>query len=102
MKRFALLVALFLSTNAQARYYESGLDREAVYMATLKAVADYKIDDEENLKRVEELRQDENFNKQLRVMLAKLNNSKYNKDAKNRRVYQILQNAGKKIYEELN
>ncbi len=73
---------------------------DAAYLATIKAVADYKINDEEDVKNVEQLRQDERFNRKLSKMLAKLNNSR-NKDAKNRRVYNILKRAGKEIYDEL-
>ena len=73
---------------------------DAAYLATIKAVSDYKIDDEEDAKNVEKLRQDERFNRKLSKMLAKLNNSR-NKNAKNRRVYNILKRAGKEIYDEL-
>lgn len=70
-------------------------------MATLKAVTDYKINDEENLKKVEQLRQDARFNRKLSRMLEKLQNTK-TKDSKNQRIYKILLNAGEEIYKELD
>lgn len=82
---------------AQAQYASQ---MDAAYLATLKAVADYKINDEENLDEVEELRQDEKFNKKLRKMLNKLDNRK-SKNSENKRVYEILKKAGRDIYNEL-
>lgn len=82
---------------AQAQYASQ---MDAAYLATLKAVADYKINDEENLDDVEELRQDEKFNKKLRKMLNKLDNRK-SKNSENKRVYEILKKAGRDIYNEL-
>ena len=82
---------------AQAQYASQ---MDAAYFATLKAVADYKINDEENLDEVEELRQDEKFNKKLRKMLNKLDNRK-SKNSENKRVYEILKKAGRDIYNEL-
>lgn len=74
--------------------------KEAAYIATLKAVADYKINDEENLEDMEKLREDKRFNEKLQRMLNKLDNRR-TKTGKNRRVYQILKRAGKEIYDEL-
>lgn len=82
---------------AQAQYASQ---KDAAYLATLKAVTDYKINDEENLDDVEELRQDEKFNKKLRKMLNKLDNRK-SKNSENKRVYEILKKAGRDIYNEL-
>lgn len=75
--------------------------KEAAYLATVKAIADYKINDEETLRDVEKLRQDKRFNKRLQKMLDQLNNSK-SKNGTNRRVYEILQRAGKELYDELS
>lgn len=75
--------------------------KEAAYFATLKAVANYKIDDEENKKEMEQLRQDANFNDKLNKMLSQLNNKK-NKNTTNKKIYNILRNAGKQIYDELS
>ncbi len=102
MKYILFFLSLCLWTvgciPAQAQYSSQ---KEAAYIATLKAVADYKINDEENLKDVEKLRQDERFNKKLQKMLDQLSN-KRSKDGKNRRIYNILQRAGKEIYDELS
>ncbi len=101
MRYLPFFLALFLvcvvakPTQAQ---YASQMD--AAYLATLKAVIDYKINDEENLDEVDELRQDERFNKKLRKMLNKLDNRK-SKNSENKRVYEILKKAGKEIYNEL-
>ena len=75
--------------------------KEASYFAVIKAVADYKIDDEENKTKIQQLREDTRFNDKLNKMMQKLSNSK-SKDAKNKRIYNILRQAGKQIYDELN
>ena len=92
-----LLAILLLSCNAHAQFAAT---KDAQYLAVIKAVADYKIDDEEKLKDVEALRQNANFNRKLQKMLEKLSNSK-NKNSENRRVLQILERAGKEIYDVL-
>ncbi len=99
-KLFFIVAALSVSFcfSAQAQY---AAQKEAAYMATIKAVADYKINDEENLRDVEKLRNDERFNRKLQKMLDKLSNKK-SKNGTNRRVYEILQRAGKDIYDELS
>ena len=66
-------------------------------MATIKAVADFKINDEENLQAVEALRQNRAFNQKLQKMLNKLSNER-TKNTTNRKVLQILEKAGKDIY----
>ena len=100
MKQLGLLVLIsFLFVSTAFAQYTS--QKEAVYMATIKAVVDYKINDEENLKKVEELRQDERFKKDLLEMLGKLSNRR-SKNSVNNRVYKILLKAGKDIYNELN
>ncbi len=99
MKIFTSLV-LFLAIipiSAQAIYSSQ---KNASYIATIKAVSDFKINDEENLKQIEELREDKAFNDTLRKMLNKLSNKK-NKDSVNNKVYNILLQAGKDIYNEL-
>ncbi len=95
---FVILILFGIACKPAEAQYTS--QNDAAYLATIKAVADYKIDDEEDVKNVEKLRQDERFNRKLAKMLAKLSNSR-NKDAKNRRVYNILKRAGKEIYDEL-
>lgn len=94
---FLLLLGCMFSGSATAQY---AAQMDAAYLATIKAVADYKIDDEENLKQMNELRENEKFNKKLRSMLDQLSN-KRTKTGKNRQVYQILQRAGKEIYDIL-
>ena len=93
---FAFLIFCGAKLHAQ-----SLSEMDAVYLATLKAVVDYKIDDEQTLQQVEKLRDDEKFNQKLRKMLGELDNGK-RKNAKNKRVFEILKTTGKKIYNELN
>ena len=93
---FFILIVFCLSANAQ---YTS--QKDAMYLATIKVVADYKINDEENIKDVEMLRQNKKFRDELDKMLNKLSNSR-NKNSINNRVYKILIKAGKDIYNELN
>lgn len=97
---FFLLLVFFIGVTLPARAQYAS-QKDAAYLATIKAVADYKINDEENLRDVESLRQDERFNKKLQKMLDKLSNRR-SKDGTNRRVYEILQKAGKEIYDELS
>lgn len=100
MKRFLFvffLAVVFVSpTNAQ---YAS--QQDAKYIATLKAVVNYKIDDEENIRAIDALRQDRRFNEKLSKMLDKLSNTR-SKDTKNRQVLKILEKAGEDIYKLLD
>lgn len=94
-----LAVLIFLAVvPARAQY---AAQRDAEYMATLKAVVNYKIDDEENLKDIESLRENQTFTRKLTRMLNKLQNTR-TKNSTNRRVYNILLKAGREIYNELN
>lgn len=99
MKFFLLIIAVFISVsfNASAQYTSQ---KDAMYLATIKAVADYKIDDKENIKNIEALRSNKRFLQELRSMISKLSNNK-NKNSTNNKVYKILINAGKEIYNEL-
>ncbi len=85
------------SFSANAQYSST---KNAQYLATIKAVANYKINDEEEYRNVERLRQDARFNQKLQSMLNKLQNSK-TKNSDNKRVLQILEDAGKQIYDIL-
>ena len=68
----ALLIFTFmLSFPSISRAYSS-LEEEAMYIATLKAVLDYKMEDEKNIKRIEKLRHDKKFNQKLEKMLSEL------------------------------
>lgn len=101
MKSFILISVfsvLLLSSTARAQYSSQ---KDAAYLATIKAVADFKINDEEELDKVEDLRNDKAFNIKLSKMLDKLSNSK-TKDSLNQRILKILKQAGKDIYNELN
>lgn len=100
MKKFLLLLILscLLVSPAFAQYTAQ---KEAQYIATLKAVTDYKINDAENLKNVQKLREDARFNRRLSKMLEKLQNTR-TKDSRNQRIYDILLKAGEEIYKELD
>ena len=99
MKFFGIMAMMLLLcvTAANAQY---AAQNDAMYMATLKAVADYKIEDEENIKDIESLRANQRFLTELRKMLGKLSNRR-TKNSVNTRVYNILLKAGKDIYNEL-
>ena len=92
------LIGVLLGTPAKAQY---AAQNDAKYMATLKAVVDYKINDEENYDDIESLRQNKRFNAELRKMISKLSNRR-TKNSTNNRVYRILLQAGKDVYNELN
>ncbi len=100
MKYLVFCSTLFFALHGYAQNYTTS-DMDAVYLATLKAVVDYKINDAETLKQIEKLRQDEKFDKKLRKMLGELNNQK-RKNAQNKRIFDVLKTTGKKIYNELN
>jgi len=93
-----VLIAILGSTSAQAQY---SAQKEAMYIATLKAVVDYKINDEENLRDIESLRENERFKRRLMDMMAKLSNNR-TKNSTNNKVYNILLKAGKDVYNTLN
>lgn len=93
------MLTLFLFTGvANAQFAAS---KDAQYLAVVKAVANYKIDDEEYLRQVEELRNNEKFNNKLQKMLDKLSN-KRTKDSTNQRVLQILKRTGKELNDLLD
>ena len=92
---FALLLNI---SSAHAQY---AAQKDASYIATLKAVLDYKMEDEENIKELASLRENKQFNLKLARMMTKLSNQR-TKDSKNSRIYKILIKAGKDIYNELN
>lgn len=94
-----LLLSLFMFIQPVCA--QSSSQKDAAYIATLKAVTDVKLNDEENIKQMEQLRKDKQFNKKLQDMINDLNNSK-SKNDKNKRVYKILIDAGRRIYNELN
>ena len=94
---FILAILLCNINNSSAQF---AADKDAAYLATIKAVADFKINDAEELDNVNRLRQDPKFNKKLYEMVQKLSNAR-NKDAKNQRILKILKQAGKDIYDEL-
>ena len=92
-----LAVATLAAGDVNAQYSAS---KEAQYLAIVKAVADFKIDDEEHLRKMEKLRENEKFNRDLYSMIQKLDNSR-RKDSTNRKVLQILENAGKQLQDLL-
>ena len=100
MKIFYLMLCsvLFGIGSANAQYASQ---KDASYIATLKAVLDFKMADEENLKNLDALRENATFNKKLARMMTKLSN-KRSKDSTNTKIYKILIKAGKDIYNELN
>ena len=93
-----ILGSVFFIGNSEAQF---SAQKDAAYMATLRAVTDYKIDDEEIVKDVESLRQNQRFLRELQKKLAKLQNSR-NKNSDNKKVYDILLQAGKDIDRILN
>ncbi len=93
-----MAAAMLAAGDVNAQY---SANKEAQYLAVVKAVSNVKINDEENLRQVEKLRENTRFNEKLQKMLNKLDNSR-NKDSKNRKVLQILERAGKEIYDLLD
>lgn len=73
---------------------------EAKYITTLKVITDHKMNDADLVADIDKLRQSDNFIKDLKKMLAKLDNDRPN-SAKNLKIKRILERAGKDIYNEL-
>ena len=96
---YVVLAILFVLIGTAWAQYSA--QKEAMYMATLKAVTDYKMGDEENLKDLDQLRESQRFNRDLQKMINKLSNRR-TKNSTNTRVYNILLKAGKELYNELN
>lgn len=100
MKKIVLALILLISGYSVAEA-QMAATRDAQYIAVLKAVVNYKIDDEENIRNIERLREDRRFNEKLQKMLDKLSNER-SKNTTNRRVLQVLEQAGKEIYNLLD
>jgi len=100
LKYFLFTAFLFCGFQAAAQDFPRRM-QDAAYIATLKAVLDYKLEDEQILEDLAQLRTNEKFNAAVEKKIQKLTN-KRQKNSKNKRVYQILVNAGKNIYNELN
>ena len=99
MYRILIVLALVMCiTPARAQYSAS---KDAQYMATLKAVTNYKIEDEEIERDIEKLRQNRVFKEKLQKMLNKLSNRR-TKDTTNRKVLKVLEDAGEQIYKLLD
>lgn len=98
LRVFAILIMILVINPAYAQFSAS---KDAQYLATIKAVANYKIEDEELQRDIAKLRQNKAFNEKLQKMLDKLNNRR-TKDAKNRKVLKILEEAGEQIYNLLD
>ncbi|MBE6445428.1 MAG: hypothetical protein E7019_05220 [Alphaproteobacteria bacterium] len=96
---FAFVICLVLCPFSAQSQFSS--QRDAQYIATLKAVVNYKINDEENLSNIEKLRENARFNQKLQRMLDKLQNTR-TKNSTNQKVYDILIKAGKEIYNTLD
>lgn len=72
--------------------------QDAQYIATLRAVLNYKIDDEENIRNIEKLREDKWFNQKLTRMLDKLQNTRSKMRPQPPGFMIILIKAGRDIY----
>ena len=94
-----LLVSSWFLTAMPAHAQLAAFD-DAKYMAILKIVVNYKMEDENISKDLEKLRESARFKKELERIVKKLDNSKTS-DATNRRIMRILEKAGKDVYNEL-
>jgi len=90
---FLVLLGLSYSSTTQAQFSAS---RGAQHLAILRAVVNYKIDDEEHVRDIERLRENERFNQRVQRMLDRLQNTR-TKDSRNRQVLEILENAGRDL-----
>ena len=98
LRVFVILIALLCAYPTQAQYSAS---KKAQYVATLKAVTNYKIEDEEIIRDIEKLRENRGFNENLQRKLDKLSNRR-TKDTTNRKILKIIEDAGEQIYKLLD
>ena len=98
-KVLCLILVLAVMPFGAAKAQMAALNK-AKYIATLKVVADHKMNDESIVDDLDRLRQHERFKKELSKMVGKLDNSKPN-EARNQRIMRILERAGREIYNEL-
>lgn len=100
MRIIYCLLALAVVANTTSAQAQMAASKNAQYLATITAVSAYKINDEENLREVQSLRENKRFNDQLQRMMAKLQNTR-TKDSNNKKIQAILEKAGKDIYDIL-
>ncbi len=101
MRKILFLSCLFLGMQVADAMAQSATLNKAKYVATLKVVAEHKLNDDDLTKDLAKLRQSKKFKQDLNKMVEKLDNSRPS-EAKNRKVMQILERAGREIYNELN
>lgn len=101
MRKILFLSCLFLGMQVADAMAQSATLNKAKYVATLKVVAEHKLNDDDLTKDLVKLRQSKKFKQDLNKMVEKLDNSRPS-EAKNRKVMQILERAGREIYNELN
>lgn len=101
MRKILFLSCLFLGMQVADALAQSATLNKAKYVATLKVVAEHKLNDDDLTKDLAKLRQSKKFKQDLNKMVEKLDNSRPS-EAKNRKVMQILERAGREIYNELN
>ena len=88
-----LLSVFFINSSANAQF---SAQRDASHMIIVRVISEYKMNDQEYLRDIESLREDQRFNSRLERMLARVSNDK-NRDSRNRQVVEILQRAGRDI-----
>jgi hypothetical protein len=97
MKKFiysaVILGSVLFISSSQAQF---SAQKDAQHMATLRAVVDIKINDDEIASDIESLRQNQFFLRDLQKKLNKLSNTR-TKNSTNKRVYDILLKAGQDI-----
>lgn len=100
MLKKVVLVGFFSVMCTFAAQAQVAALNEAKYITTLKVITDHKMNDADLVSDIDKLRQNENFIKDLKKMMAKLDNDRPN-SAKNLKIKRILEKAGKDIYNEL-
>ena len=100
MLKIVYLLGLFLVSFGWEANAQVAALNEAKYITTLKVVTDHKMKDADLVGDIDQLRENERFLKDLKGMLAKLDNNRPN-SAKNLKIKRILERAGKDIYNEL-
>ena len=90
------------SIQTMRRYMKSsGTQVTARNLLVLQAVVNYKTGDEKYLSDFEDLENNREYKEKLRRIMSKLSNKKH-KNAKNRQVLEILNDAGNKLYNLLS
>lgn len=95
---FVFVLSLLMTSSAEAQF---AAQRDASHMIIVRVISEAKMEDQEFIRDIEDLRENQQFNRRLERMLGQISNER-TKNARNREVVRILQQAGRDIERALN